>query len=53
MELTQPHRNQERFVAEVWLHGNKLGVGKGRSIKTAEQAAAKVAFLAIPKPENP
>ncbi|MEH1965924.1 ribonuclease III [Nostoc sp.] len=53
VEVTQPHRNQERFMAEVWLHGNKLGEGKGRSIKTAEQAAAKVAFLAIPNPQTP
>ncbi|MEH2224677.1 ribonuclease III [Nostoc sp.] len=53
VEVTQPHRNQERFLAEVWLHGNKLGEGKGRSIKTAEQAAAKVAFLAIPNPQIP
>ncbi|MHC5729141.1 MAG: putative dsRNA-binding protein, partial [Nostoc sp.] len=51
VEVSQPYRNQERFVAEVWLHGNKLGVGRGRSIKTAEQAAAKVAFLAIPNPQ--
>nr|WP_229451696.1 putative dsRNA-binding protein [Nostoc sp. CHAB 5715] len=35
------------------IYRNKLGVGKGRSIKTAEQAAAKVAFLAIPNPQIP
>jgi ribonuclease-3 len=52
VEVSQPHRNQERFIAEVWLHENKLGQGKGRSIKAAEQAAAKVAFLAIPKSNN-
>ena len=40
-------------MAEVCLHRNKLGVGKVLSIKTAEQAAAKVAFLAIPNPEIP
>ncbi|AFY33829.1 ribonuclease III [Calothrix sp. PCC 7507] len=51
VEITQPHRNQERFVAEVWLHDKQLGQGKGRSIKAAEQAAAKVAFLAIPSQE--
>ncbi len=51
VEITQPHQNQERFVAEVWLHDKQLGQGKGRSIKAAEQAAAKVAFLAIPSPE--
>ncbi len=37
----------ERFTAEVWLRGQQLGQGKGRSIKTAEQAAAQMAFLAI------
>ena len=38
---------QERFTAEVWLQGQQLGQGKGRSIKTAEQAAAQMAFLAL------
>jgi ribonuclease III len=47
VESNQPQYNQERFFAEVWLHGEKLGEGKGRSIKAAEQAAAKVAFLAL------
>ena len=47
MEVNQPYRNHERFVAEVWLHDKMLGQGKGRSIKAAEQAAAKVAYLAI------
>ncbi|MDB9374598.1 ribonuclease III [Nodularia sphaerocarpa] len=51
-EVNQTNQNQERFAAEVWLYDNKLGEGKGRSIKAAEQAAAKVAFLAIPQPEN-
>jgi len=53
VEVGQPHRNQERFVAEVWLHDKKLGEGKGRSIKAAEQAAAKVAFFAIGNQEIP
>jgi ribonuclease-3 len=52
-EVNQSNQNQERFAAEVWLHDNKLGEGKGRSIKAAEQAAAKVAFLGISQPENP
>ncbi|NDJ21739.1 ribonuclease III [Nostoc sp. B(2019)] len=52
VEIGQPHRNQERFVAEVWLHEKKLGQGKGRSIKAAEQAAAKVAFFAITNQEK-
>lgn len=42
----------ERFAAEVWLHENKLGEGKGRSIKAAEQAAAKEAFLSIDSGNN-
>lgn len=37
----------ERFRAEVWLQGQRLGQGTGRSIKAAEQAAAKVAFGAV------
>lgn len=49
-EITQSPNNDERFKAEVWLHGSKLGEGKGRSIKAAEQAAAKVAFLSL-KPQ--
>ncbi|MFQ4141865.1 ribonuclease III [Chlorogloeopsis sp. ULAP02] len=47
VEISQPQTNQDRFIAQVWLHGQKLGEGKGRSIKAAEQAAAKVAFSAI------
>lgn len=37
----------DRFTAEVWLRDRCLGTGKGRSKKASEQAAAKVAFLAI------
>lgn len=37
----------ERFYAEVWFQGRKLGEGKGRSIKRAEQAAAKQAYLLL------
>ncbi len=47
VENPQAQYNQDRFLAEVWLHDQKLGEGKGRSIKAAEQAAAKVAFLSI------
>jgi ribonuclease III len=47
VEASQPHHNEERFIAEVWLHEEKLGEGKGRSIKAAEQAAAKVAFSSL------
>lgn len=39
--------SSERFIAEVWLQGQQLGQGKGRSIKAAEQAAAQVAFLTL------
>lgn len=39
--------DQERFAAEVWLRDRQLGSGKGQSKKAAEQAAAKVAYLAI------
>jgi ribonuclease-3 len=53
VEINLPHHNQERFMAEVWLHGKKLGQGKGRSIKGAEQSAAKEAFFAIFSPEKP
>jgi len=46
-QSNQPHLNEERFHAEVWLQGQKLGEGKGRSIKAAEQIAAQVAFSAL------
>jgi ribonuclease-3 len=38
------HGGEERFTAEVWLRGELLGAGKGRTIKAAEQAAAQIAF---------
>jgi ribonuclease-3 len=34
----------QRFIAEVWLQNRCLGVGQGRSIKAAEQAAAQIAY---------
>lgn len=37
----------KRFTAEVFLGGQKLGTGEGRSKKEAEQAAAKSALEAI------
>lgn len=43
---------EDRFMAEVWLQGEQLGAGKGRSIKAAEQAAAEAAFLAIKERER-
>lgn len=39
-----------RFLAEVWLQDRRLGVGRGRSKKAAEQAAAKEAFLSVVNP---
>ncbi|AFY41609.1 ribonuclease III [Nostoc sp. PCC 7107] len=51
-EINHPNRNQERFAAEVWLYDKKLGEGRGRSIKAAEQAAAKIAFLAVNNQEK-
>lgn len=43
-----PPLMEERFTAEVWLQDQLLGVGKGRSIKAAEKAAAQAAFLKLP-----
>lgn len=43
-ETGRIHGDEERFTAEVWLQGQLLGQGKGRSIKAAEQAAAQKAF---------
>lgn len=34
----------ERFTAQVWFRGQQLGIGKGRSKKAAQQAAAKTAY---------
>ncbi len=51
-ETAQPHGALERFTAEVWLQGRRLGGGSGRSIKAAEQAAAQVAFLALSNPQT-
>nr|WP_242031389.1 MULTISPECIES: ribonuclease III [unclassified Coleofasciculus] len=46
-ETRRIHGDPERFTAEVWLQGRRLGQGKGHSKKAAEQAAAREAFLAI------
>ncbi|MGF1494320.1 MAG: ribonuclease III [Microcoleaceae cyanobacterium] len=40
-----------RFTAEVWFQGHKLGEGRGRSIKLAEQAAAQQAYLSLHRTE--
>jgi ribonuclease III len=46
-EVKQVHNDPERFYAEVYIQGTPMGSGIGRSIKAAEQAAARVAFLAL------
>jgi ribonuclease III len=47
IETSAIHGDTERFSAEVWLQDRCLGCGKGPSIKAAEQAAARHAFLAV------
>lgn len=46
-ETGQAHADPHRFTAEVWLQGQQLGQGTGKSIKAAEQAAAQVALLRL------
>jgi ribonuclease III len=46
-ETSLVHNDEHRFTAEVWLQGQRLGEGKGRSKKAAQQAAAKQAFLTV------
>lgn len=43
-QVSQAHGDEERFQAEVWFQSKRWGEGKGRSIKMAEQAAARIAF---------
>jgi ribonuclease III len=50
-ELSQVHNDPERFGAEVWLQGEMLSRGTGRSIKAAEQDAARSAFLSCTEAE--
>lgn len=52
-ESPQSNGSVERFSAEVWLQGRRLGGGTGRSIKAAEQAAAQEAFLALSDAQQP
>lgn len=47
VEETGPAGDEARFTAQVWFKGEKLGQGTGRSIKAAEQAAAREAFLSV------
>lgn len=46
-ETSLVHGDANRFTAEVWLQGRRLGAGVGRTKKAAEQAAAKQAFLEV------
>jgi ribonuclease III len=46
-EVSAVHNHPERFEAEVWVQGECIGVGRGRSIKAAQQAAAQQAFLML------
>lgn len=46
-ETSIVHGDAHRFTAQVWLQNRRLGEGKGRSKKAAEQAAAKQAFLSL------
>lgn len=43
-EISKVHGDEERFQAQVYFQGKLLGEGKGRSMKLAEQAAAKMGF---------
>lgn len=49
-KATLLNSQNNRFVAEAWLKDRFLGKGYGRSKKSAEQAAAKEAFLAVEEP---
>ncbi|MDC0833721.1 ribonuclease III [Geitlerinema sp. CS-897] len=46
-EVQREHNSDDRFCARVWLKDQCLGRGTGRSIKAAEQAAAREAFVAL------
>jgi ribonuclease III len=43
-EVSSVHDDPARFVSEVWIRDEVCGVGHGRSMKAAEQAAAQVAY---------
>ncbi len=46
-EISQVHGDEERFQAKTWFQSKLWGTGKGRSMKMAEQAAARIAFDAL------
>lgn len=51
-ETDPTHDAPERFTAEVWLQECCLGRGTGRSIKAAQQAAAREAFFRVSPPHS-
>ncbi len=51
-ENLEEREHEKRFQAEVWFQGKCLAKGIGRSKKTAQQSAAKEAFLAIKNNEK-
>lgn len=51
-ELNQTYGDPERYRSAVWLQGECLGVGKGPSIKAAEKAAAREAYLKLRSPNE-
>ncbi len=50
-EAKSTHGDAERFEAQVWLQDRYLGCGRGRSIKNAEQEAAKQAYRLLQNEE--
>lgn len=46
-ETDPTHDAPERFTAQVWIQGKFWGMGRGRSTKAAQEAAAREAFLAV------
>ncbi|NJN49474.1 MAG: ribonuclease III [Alkalinema sp. RL_2_19] len=51
-EISQIHNDPARFESAVWIQGECLGRARGRSIKAAQQAAAKQAFLKLSGPDQ-
>lgn len=47
VEETGHPGDEARFTASVWFQEQQLGEGTGRTIKAAEQAAARMAFLTV------
>ncbi|MEM6597921.1 MAG: ribonuclease III [Cyanobacteria bacterium P01_D01_bin.36] len=48
-EINKNHGDQERFAAQAWFQEQLWGEGKGRSMKMAEQAAARAAYGKLKK----